>query len=142
MGKKSRRTKTAPATCEVFGCDCKLFYNCETCKKRVCAAHFLGTDGCVCYDECSPIGVCARCPFCKKVNELLAPNNEPSKNKLKKSLNEFTVSNGNMEFSLEALAHTQDDTHSIGKVTLEHRPCPDGCCAGKLRFCLESRFAM
>ena len=139
MGKKSRRTKTAPATCEVFGCDCKLFYNCETCKKRVCAAHFLGTDGCVEYVDCRPIDVQAKCPFCKEASLLAMFDSQAARDKLKNSLNEFTVSNGDMVFKLDAGVEVQGEFQTVGKVTLEHRPCPDGCCAGKLRFSLESQ---
>ena len=142
MGKKSHRTrKSAPEiktpTCEIFGCDCTQVYKCRCCEKRVCAAHFLGMEGVVNYDDGLPIGLCAKCPFCKKVNNL-ATFNTAALNKLKSSLSEFTKSNGDIEFDLGAAAEVRGDYQGIGSVTLKHSPCPYGCCAGKLHFALSS----
>ena len=148
MGKKTRRTKkptpeeTPPPTCEIFGCDCKRVYKCECCEKRVCAAHFLGMEGLVNYDDGLPIGVCAKCPFCKKVNNLSVFNNTAALTKLKNSLSEYTKSNGDIEFRLGAAAEVHGEYQHIGSATLKHSPCPDGCCAGKLRFALSSTYTL
>ena len=147
MGKsKKSRTKkpveTAPLetpqpTCEIFGCDCKLVYVCETCEKRVCAAHFLGMEGLVMYHEALPLIVCAKCPFCKQMNPIADLCGRAERDKLKLSLGEFTKSNGDIEFVLVA---SEKESRPIGSVTLQWHPCSSGgCCTGKLHFDLESK---
>ena len=137
--KPTPEVKTPPPTCEIFGCDCTRVYACERCEKRVCAAHFLGTDGVVTYFECLPMEVCARCPFCKEINSLSNLNNKAESDKLKNQLSEFTKSNGDIEFDLGVASKVSGMHQVIGSVALQWRPCSGGCCAGKLHFYLESK---